>query len=259
MNQNVEQQEGELLDSMPVQTQNQSPAANPYMAMASRALDLGKVDEMSKLLDLQLKWEAEQQMKTFVAAMADVKLEPMVIEKGKHVKFNTSKGVTEYDHSELHHVTSVLIPAMARYGITHSWTFRQDAKGITVGCVLSHRAGHRQEPVEMTAPPDDSGGKNTIQSIASTKTYLERYTLLAAMGMATGGTVDDDGRSAYAEPEIHAKDQAWIDAVSALTDYPEYMDMKKKMLADYGGRLANIPVAVRDTFNRIAAMTKPKD
>ena len=46
-------------------------------------------------------------------------------------------------------------------------------------CQITHELGH-SESVEMTAPPDDSGGKNTIQSIASTKTYLERYTLLAA-------------------------------------------------------------------------------
>jgi hypothetical protein len=46
----------------------------------------------------------------------------------------------------------------------------------------------------MNSGPDDSGGKNKIQAIASAKSYLERYTLLAITGLATKD-MDDDGRA----------------------------------------------------------------
>lgn len=44
----------------------------------------------------------------------------------------------------------------------------------------------------MRASPDNSGSKNAIQAVGSTVTYLQRYTLLAATGLAAAGQ-DDDG------------------------------------------------------------------
>ena len=45
----------------------------------------------------------------------------------------------------------------------------------------------------MSAGRDDSGNKNSIQAVGSTTTYLQRYTLKAALGLAASD--DDDGRS----------------------------------------------------------------
>ena len=69
---------------------------NPYMDMASRAMELGQVDQLDKLLDLQMKWDAEQARKAFVSAMADFKAEAggITIAKSKHVSFTTQKGKT---------------------------------------------------------------------------------------------------------------------------------------------------------------------
>ena len=46
----------------------------------------------------------------------------------------------------------------------------------------------------MTAPADTSGSKNAIQARGSTVTYLQRYTLLGALGLVTGDE-DTDGRN----------------------------------------------------------------
>ena len=51
--------------------------------------------------------------------------------------------------------------------------------------------GH-SEAVSIAGPLDDSGQKNGIQQIGSTITYLERYTLMAIMGLAAHDQ-DDDG------------------------------------------------------------------
>ena len=42
-------------------------------------------------------------------------------------------------------------------------------------------------------PADNSGGKNSIQGIGSSITYLQRYTLKLALGLAAGR--DDDGNT----------------------------------------------------------------
>jgi hypothetical protein len=44
----------------------------------------------------------------------------------------------------------------------------------------------------MSAPPDTSGSKNPIQAIGSTQSYLERYTALALLGIATKDMPDAD-------------------------------------------------------------------
>lgn len=261
MNEKVEAHEGEVLDSMLVASQQHTALAhtdNPYLAMAQLAMTQGKIPEMRELMAMHKEWDQHQAFKAYVAAMAAFKAEPMEILKRKLVEFQTRDGdTTSYRHAELSDVTDAVVPAMGRHGLSHRWDVSQEGGSITVTCTVTHSLGH-SESVKMTAQPDASGKKNAIQQVASTITYLQRYTLLAMTGMATKG-MDDDARSAYEETALPAKDQAWIDAVSALTDYPEYLDMKKKMLADYGGKPDNIPVAVRDTFNRIAAMTKPKD
>lgn len=45
----------------------------------------------------------------------------------------------------------------------------------------------------MGGPPDTGGAKNAIQARASTKTYLERYTLKAITGLSEQND-DNDGR-----------------------------------------------------------------
>ena len=186
--------EGEVLDQMPVAQQQTALVAtdSPYLAMAQQALALGKVDQLDKLLDLQIRWDGEQARKAFVAAMVCFKSEPMEILKSKQVSFQTGKGRTEYKHAELSDVTDAVVPAMSRNGLSHAWGVRQEGGKITVTCTLTHAMGHR-ESVEIQAGADDSGGKNSIQAVASTISYLQRYTLLSITGMSTTG-MDDDGR-----------------------------------------------------------------
>jgi hypothetical protein len=74
-----------------------------------------------------------------------------------------------------------------------SWETHQDDKGnVGVTCHITHAQGHR-ESVSLKGPIDESGNKNRIQAVGSTVSYLERYTLLAALGLATGEDDDDVG------------------------------------------------------------------
>lgn len=170
------------------------------------------------LMGLQQEWEANEARKAYVRAMAAFKSEPMTIAKDKHVSFNTSKGKTEYDHATIGNVTAVICAALGRHGFSHRWHTDQKDKAITVSCVITHERGHF-ESTALTAYPDDSGGKNSIQQIASTVTYLQRYTLLAATGMATSDQADDDGRGFNSEPEYDISE--WADSIKNAADMTE--------------------------------------
>ena len=152
------------------------------------------LDRLERLLMLQQQWEANEARKAYVAAIATFKKNPPTILKEKRVHFETARGKTSYMHATLGDVTQPIIEGLAAVGISHRWDIDQPDGGlISVRCILTHEQGH-SESVTMRAGRDDSGGKNAIQQVASTITYLERYTLLSITGLATHDMPDDDGR-----------------------------------------------------------------
>lgn len=145
------------------------------------------VDQLERLMALQERFEKNEARKAYYEAIDKFKANPPDISKNKHVKF----GNTEYDHATLDHVTAEVTKALSSVGISHSWKTEQIDGKIRVSCVLTHRQGH-SESTSLEAPADASGSKNAIQAIGSAVTYLQRYTLLAATGLAVKG-MDSDG------------------------------------------------------------------
>lgn len=171
-------------------------------AMESNA-DLEKLE---KLFELQTRWEEREAKKAFVAAMAEFKRADLAITKDKHVEFRTDRGITAYDHATIGNVVAVIVPALAAFGFSHRWVIERGEGGlIRVRCIITHRLGHSEETV-LEAGLDASGGKNNIQAMISTKTYLERHSLLAATGLAT--LDQDDDFDAEAEAERQRQDAA---------------------------------------------------
>lgn len=143
------------------------------------------VNKLKELLEIRERWEKNEARKAFVAAMNEFKKSPPTITKNKSVSF----GTTNYTHATLDHVCEAVIGGLSKYGISHRWTVLQDDKWIKVTCILTHAQGHSEETTLMGAP-DASGSKNSIQQIGSTVTYLQRYTLLAATGLAASNDTD---------------------------------------------------------------------
>lgn len=164
------------------------------------AMDKGvDLDRLEKLYELQRQWEAHEARKSFTRAMARFKENPPQIVKDKHVEFQTARGTTEYHHATLGAVCDAIVKGLSAVGVSHDWDpDTTDPKRIAVTCILTHESGHEKR-VTMHGPPDDSGGKNAIQAMGSTVTYLQRYTLFAATGIAA--MEDDDGTAAGKRPE----------------------------------------------------------
>lgn len=164
------------------------------------------VQEISAFMDLMERQEAKVARQAFVRAMAEFKKNPPDIYKNKRVEHS---GIS-YDHATLGNICEQIIGALAEHGISHKWTIEQPGTGmIRVTCTLTHDMGH-SETTSMEAPADNSGKKNPIQSIASAVTYLERYTLLAATGIAVKEQGDDDGRGAGEAKESAPKQKSTL-------------------------------------------------
>lgn len=206
------------------------PTATPA-TLLNIAIEKGAdLEKLEKLMDLQIKWEENQAKKAYYQAMADFKANPPAIEKDKHVKYQTSKGTTEYDHASLGNVTQQISAALGEHGLSAAWKTTQNAQKITVTCRISHSLGYGEE-TSLEASHDDSGGKNAIQSLGSTITYLERYTLLALTGLATQDQ-DDDGKTS--EPINYISDKQKSTIIDMINDkqadeakFCEYMKVDK--------------------------------
>lgn len=165
------------------------------MEMIERAVSQdASVETLSKLMDLQERWEKNQARKAFSGAISAAKAEMPQIVKRKKVDFTTAKGRTNYQYEDLASIMDQIGPVLSRHGLSVRYRTTADPNNpITVTCIISHAAGHEEENTLM-AGRDDSGNKNSIQAIGSTVTYLQRYTLKAALGLAAAA--DDDGKHA---------------------------------------------------------------
>jgi len=147
-------------------------------------------ETISKLMDLQERWEANQARKAFVEAMANFKREcPAVIGKDRRADFGAGKA--KYSYATTGAIIQAITPALSKYGLSLSWETKQEARTVTCTCHVTHAGGHR-ESATLTGPHDESGGKNPIQMIGSSVHYLQRYTLVSALGLATADMDDPD-------------------------------------------------------------------
>lgn len=183
--------------------ENKAPAlvhqATGPMANALAALAAGvSVQDLRGLLDIQKDWEANEARKAYVADMAEFKRNPPSIKKTKLVEHS---GIS-YHHATLNDANAPIIEALSLYGFSHDWKVTQANGNITVDCTITHRQGH-SETTSFTAPPDNSGKKNAIQAIASSVTYMQRYTLLLATGLSSEEFQDDDGQGGQGLPPVN--------------------------------------------------------
>lgn len=168
------------------------------MAMLSMAVSRGATIEiLEKLMALQERWETNQARKAFDQAISAAKAEIPVIIKNKQVGFESKKpgaSKTDYWHEDLGEIARTIDPILGRYGLSYRWrTTSTPNEPVTVTCIISHSQGHSEENM-LCAGRDDTGNKNSIQAIGSAITYLQRYTLKSALGLAA--SKDDDAKGA---------------------------------------------------------------
>jgi hypothetical protein len=162
--------------------------ANPLQIIQQAVAGGVEAEQLGQLLDLQLRFQADEARKAYVAAMAAFKANPPTIWKDKTVQ----AGKATYSHVSLEFASKSIMEGLAANGMVHDWESDVVGGVVTVTCYITHEQGHRHKGATLTASPDTSGNKNGVQAIGSTTTYLQRYTLLMTTGLAVGG-LDDDG------------------------------------------------------------------
>lgn len=192
---------------VPVTMTSLSPRQMAYQLIA-RGADLSVVKEF---IAMNRELADEEARKAFIAARAAAKAEIPIIAKNKHVGFESKKAgasSTDYWHEDLAEIVATIDPILSKHGLSYEFVPQQSGSSLTITCILSHEAGHSRS-YPMTGPNDQSGNKNAIQAAGSTATYLSRYTLKMALGLAA--SKDDDGSSAEAPTVDVISEQQVID------------------------------------------------
>lgn len=200
------------------------------------------IEVIERLWVLQKEFVAEEARRKFDDAFAKAKAEIGVIDKDAHVGFKQKAGQgqgssdkdsprTDYDHDTLAGIYDASVPALSKYGLGHSFEIEQVmtpainpgefSQTITVTCIISG-FGYSKH-TKMSGPPDFEGKKTGLKAIASAITMMSRYSLRAALGLASRkDKSDDDGAAAEAagigEPKQEFISEAQLDELIALCD-----------------------------------------
>lgn len=195
-----------------------TPVQMAYQLISSGA-DFASVKEM---MALSKELAADQAKQAFDKAIAAAKAKIPTITKN-------AKGHNSKSYANFAAYAAVVDPILGEHGLSYRFRTEQTDR-ITVTCVLTHEGGHSEEN-SLSGPSDTSGNKNAIQAIGSTLTYLQRYTLIQALGLAASD--DDDGqRHGKSEDDLAAIDQNELQEVRDLisetsSDIAAFCDMFK--------------------------------
>jgi hypothetical protein len=121
-----------------------------------------------------------------VAALAEL----TVIEKDQ----TANTGSYSYSYADLGTIIKRTRPVLANHGLTVIQAIHDHGNGLAVTTRIMHTSGE----IEPVGPLPFPHGKDA-QATGSWITYMRRYALLAALGMATGE--DDDGAAAQPREE----------------------------------------------------------
>jgi hypothetical protein len=182
------------------------------MTMLDRAVASGaSIETLTKLMELQERWDKNQARKAFDEALADAKSEIGPIFKNKTVSHG--QGKAQFRHEDIAEIARTVGEPLAKHGLSYRWRTSTEGNLVSVTCIISHRLGHSEENT-LISSPDVGQARNAIQAVGSAITYLQRYTLKAALGLAASD--DDDGRAAGNGPVI-TDDQA-TEIMGLITD-----------------------------------------
>lgn len=207
-----------------IETPKEGLAVQPDIIALALDKDLD-LDRMKLLIEMKGREDEKKAKMAYAEAMAQFKLEPLVILKDmKNSQYHDSP------YASKGHLVNTVIPVFAKYGFAHKWEMKQENGLVKITCVITHKLGH-SESSSFEAPPDKSGSKNPIQEIKSTRTYGEVITFEDAVGISACDTdVDDDGNLAggnFLTEERRDKIDGYIKQLGDLFDEAKFLKVMK--------------------------------
>lgn len=168
------------------------------------------IETLERLFDLQQKAKAAHAKAEFIKSMSALQEVMPVVKKLKKGHVAT--------YAPLEDIVEIEGPFIRKHGFAYRWDTKQEGSEITVKCIATHTLGH-SEIASMTAPVEETVTGNTSgkatksgpQRVASTITFLKRYTFVNLFGIQVAGE-DFDGRV----EKQHQKQKPMVETAKAM-------------------------------------------
>ncbi|WP_028924223.1 ERF family protein [Pseudonocardia acaciae] len=128
------------------------------------------------------------------AALAAFQAELPWVGKDNTAQVRSEKGSYSYRYADLSEISPVVLPLLAKHGL--SWSARpmlDDSDRFVLRYQLRHASGEKEQGDYPLPDP-----RSSPQVLGSAITYARRYSLCAVTGVAPGG--DDDDAAAASHP-----------------------------------------------------------
>ena len=159
------------------------------------------VDKFAKLVDIVKMLENEKAKRDFYEALSNFQGEVPPIKKLSRA--DMGYGRPKYNYAEFGEIVTTIQEPLKKHGLSYHFeignesTIIKGEKGedvivefVSVTCTVAHKSGY-EKTTTMIVQKDAGAGKNNVQAVGSTITYLKRYTLLALLGIGTADPDDD--------------------------------------------------------------------
>lgn len=181
-----------------------SALAQPQAAPGSiedlmvRAVEQGNMDVIERVFALSQTVQADRAKKAFFDALSQFQATVPKIRK-------TKKGYG-YWYAPLGSIDSQIQKSLEGCGLSKRWEITETGDQVTVACVITQAEGHSERSLIGPVAWDfleRTNQMNSLQHRAATIQYLQRYTMIAALGLSTAdddpdGVIPEDARAAKA-------------------------------------------------------------
>lgn len=168
------------------------PEADSY-SLIKYALENGKTEQLSQMIDLKNREEARAAKKEFDWHFAEMQAEFKPVPKRKET-FDAS-GNKMYSYAPIEDIQAMNGPVIARHGFSYKWREEEVEKARRFYIMISGH-GHTEETSFDVPPISGTKMMNAAQVAASMSTYGRRYTFMLGFGFAVQDE-DDDGQYSY--------------------------------------------------------------
>ena len=179
-------------DKVDIVEKNQQNAEINALTLIDKAIEKDiDVDKFAKLVDIVKMLENEKAKRDFYESFSKFQSSIPTIFKNSEV--NMGYGKPKYNYATLSDIITAIQKPLGEANLSFRWEISNNNDIIEVTCILSHSGGYELQ-TSIQAGKDATPGKSNVQAIASTITYLKRYTLVSLLGIGTADP-DDDAQS----------------------------------------------------------------
>lgn len=201
------------------ETKAVSALADPFMNMVSMAVERGMdIVQLTALVELKERNDAKVAKQEFNFALSKFQSEIPTITKNGWADFG--EGKAKYTFAKLEDISKSIKPHLFANGLSYRYEQEVGNGMITVTCIVSHSGGHEVN-ASMSSTPDSSGGKNSIQQVASAVQYMRRYTLTGALGIVVAD-FDNDAASVDQVPAVFINESEYCTEDKFQKNFPTW-------------------------------------